>query len=343
MNLPLFYDNSRNSKFGDDPKNQPAEIPDAFLGSLKANPMAAKFVHQRKRNEHQEISRHTAYFRVGLIGSPLKKSFSPELFKTLSSLMGKQFLYTLEETSGHGLKPLLRRIKTEGWAGFNITLPLKEKILPFLDSLSPEARGIGAVNAVRIKNGRLEGYNTDADAVKLALKEAGCRLRGRICVIWGAGGAAKAAAWSLASGGVRAVNIHNRSLSRASRLARHFSAMFPCTTFSARKFAAIPDKSATVLVNATPLGMYGSLPANLKFSGAGGSFYLDFAYALGVTPFLKNRTGRIISGVDLLIYQALKSAKLYGVLPVRVREIVKLKDRIKARLKTAGRPNGKTA
>ncbi|MEI7480715.1 MAG: hypothetical protein WCK75_00050 [Elusimicrobiota bacterium] len=270
--------------------------------------------------------------KAGLIGCPLKKSFSPRLFRLFSDEPGGKYSYALMETGGPALARTLKKIKTLGWAGFNVTLPLKEKILPFLDSLSPEAKTIGAVNTVRIRHGKLEGHNTDAGALKLALKEAGCRLRSRTCVIWGAGGAARAAACVIGSAGAKAVDIHNRSFPRAAALVKYLSGVFPRTAFRARKLADVPVGAATLFVNATPLGMYKPLPVNMRFSGPAGSFYLDFAYARSLTPFLKNRAGRVISGIDLLIYQALKSSELYGGRRIKATEIVKLKDTLKARL-----------
>ena len=267
--------------------------------------------------------------KAGLIGCPLKRSLSPRLFDLFSSRPGDKYSYALLETRAAGLARTLENIKKNGWAGFNVTLPLKEKILPLLDILSPETKAIGAVNAVRIKKGKFEGRNTDAAAVKLALREAGFRPRGRTCVIWGAGGAARAAAWVLGASGAKAVIIHNRSSSRAAGLVKYFSALFPRTAFKARAFTAAPREGATLFVNATPLGMYKPLPGDMRFSGGPGSFYLDFAYSRGVTPFLKNRTGITISGLDLLIYQALKSSELFGGRRIRLCEIVKLKDRIK--------------
>ena len=270
--------------------------------------------------------------KAGLIGSPLKRSLSPRLFKLFSSRPGERYSYTLLETRAAALERTLNLIKREGWAGFNVTLPLKETILPSLDSLTSEAEAIGAVNTVRLRNGKLKGYNTDADALELALREAGCRLRGRACVIWGAGGAARTAAWVLARGGAGSMRIHNRTSSRAAALVKYFSKMFLRTEFSAHKFTKVPDGTATVFVNATPLGMYAPLTVGLKFSGPPGSFYLDLAYTRGLSPFLRDRDGTIISGLDLLIYQALKSAELYGGRPIKAAKIVELKNYFKAKL-----------
>lgn len=278
--------------------------------------------------------------KAGLIGHPLKKSLSPRLFRIFSSALGEKYSYSLLETRGTVLARTLKKIRGGGWAGFNVTLPLKEKILPLLDSLTPEAEAIKAVNAVRIKNGKLEGHNTDAAAMKLALREAGVRPRGRTCVIWGSGGAARAAAWVLGSAGAGTVDIHNRSLSRAAGLVKDLSALFPLTEFTARRFTDVPRCAATIFVNATPLGMYGPLPADLRFEGPPRSLYMDLAYARGLTPFLKGRTGRVISGTDLLIYQALKSSELYGGRRIKASEIVKLKDRIKQRVSAAAGKRG---
>ena len=257
--------------------------------------------------------------KAGLIGAPLNRSLSPRLFKLFNERLGTAFRYSILETPEPALGRTLEKIKALGWSGFNVTLPLKEKIIPFLDALAPEAADIGAVNAVRIRNGALTGHNTDAFAVKLSLKEAGCLPRGRACVIWGAGGAARAAAWVLAGGGAASVSIRCRSRSRGAALVKHFSGLFPGVSFDTGTFASA-SRGASVFVNATPLGMYAPMRAELRAGGAPGSFYLDFAYphsparghGLRLTPFLEGRSGTVIPGIDLLIYQALKSAELFG-------------------------------
>ena len=285
--------------------------------------------------------------KAGLIGNPLSHSLSPRLFRIFSAQLGETFSYSLLETRKPDLGRTVERIKALGWSGFNVTLPLKEAILPFLDSLSPGAGAIGAVNSVRINKGRLEGHNTDAFAVNLSLKEAGCLPRGRACVIWGAGGAARAAAWVLASGGAAAVAILSRSVSQGAGLAKYFTRLFPRVSFTAGPLSGAP-RGSTVFVNATPLGMYAPLSPELRSGGPPGAFYLDFAYnprpirapaphtrqgpSAGPTPFLADRAGTVIPGIDLLIYQALKSAELYCGRRTGAREIVELKNIIRAGL-----------
>lgn len=276
--------------------------------------------------------------KTGLLGYPLKSSLSPCLFKLFNARLGASFSYSLLETPEPALERTLKKIKTLGWNGFNVTLPLKEKIIPFLDALAPEAAAIGAVNAVSIRNGRLTGHNTDAFAVKLSLKEAGCLPQGRTCVIWGAGGAARAAAWVLAGGGAASVSIRSRSARRRTGLVKDFARMFPRVKFTGGTFTGA-SRGASVFVNATPLGMYAPMRSELRAGGAPGSFYLDFAYqplpsrGTGLTPFLEGRSGTVVRGIDLLIYQALKSAELFGGERRGVRGIAALKNIVRAGLK----------
>lgn len=267
--------------------------------------------------------------KTGLIGSPLGRSLSPRLFRIFSALLGEKFSYARREVRPAGLGKALEEIKRSGWRGFNVTLPLKERILPFLSGTDKAAAGIGAANAVLVRDGRLEGFNTDAEALAGALREAKARVKGRACVIWGAGGAARAAAWTLASLGAAEIALLNRTVSRARTLARHFSKRFPLVKFTAGRFAAPVPEKATVFVNATPLGMYAPLPKAMKAPDLRNGVYCDFAYAPGETPFLKGRRGRTINGLDLLIYQGLAAAALWTGRRIEARKLARFKEKTK--------------
>lgn len=271
-------------------------------------------------------------FRIGLIGKPLKRSLSPALFGVLSGLLGEKFGYALKEVRPAGLRRALASIKRAGWRGFNVTLPLKERVIPFLDGLDREAAAIGAVNAVLIKGGRLHGFNTDARAFGLALDGARAAVKGKACVIWGAGGAARAAAWTLAARGAARILVLNRSAARARGLCAAFSGGFPRTTFAAGRFCARPPRRASVFVNATPLGMYGRLPKTLKVPRRASAVYCDFAYSREGSPFLAGKPGKKVEGLDLLIYQALASAALWTGRRSTARQFSALKEKTKRSL-----------
>lgn len=267
--------------------------------------------------------------KTGLIGSPLGRSLSPGLFRVISALLGEKFSYSRKEVRPAGLAKALEEIKRSGWRGFNVTLPLKERILPFLSRTDKAAGAIGAVNAVLVRDGKLYGFNTDAGALASALREAKAGVKGRTCVIWGAGGAARSAAWTLASLGASEISLLNRSAPRAQTLARHFAKLFPRVKFKTGKFQAPVPEKATVFVNATPLGMYGPLPKTMKAPDLRNGVYCDFAYARGATPFLKARPGKTINGLDLLIYQGLAGAALWTGRRMDARKLAELKERTK--------------
>ena len=264
--------------------------------------------------------------KAGLLGGPLNKSMSPLLFKLFSGVTGEDYDYALKENRGRGLENLLKLIKKEGWAGFNVTLPLKGKIIPLLTSMTPEARAVGAVNAVRINGEKLIGHNTDAQAFLYALRGSKAPVKGRVCAVWGSGGAARAALWALAVKGAGELHIHARSSVRARSLSRHFKKIFPDTVFKVKDFGVLPDQAAAVFVNATPLGMYKPLNRALKFNGPAGALYCDFAYARGLTPFLKNKPGVKINGLDLLALQAVKTLEFWTGKRFTVREIGRLRN-----------------
>ena len=182
---------------------------------------------------------------------------------------------------------------------------------PHLGRIDTQARGIGAVNTVAVRGGSLAGYNTDAWALRRALRESKADVRGARCAVWGAGGAARAAAWTLASLGAASVDIHGRTPTRSRALVRAFSKRFPRVDFRAQGFLSASRRRVTVFVNATPLGMYAPWPRRVKVPNVKGGVYCDFAYSRRGTPFLKNRPGTRIDGLDLLVWQAVRSAQLW--------------------------------
>ena len=97
--------------------------------------------------------------KYGLIGYPLSHSFSPGYFKNKFEVEGikdaKYDIYPLERID------MIDQLLNQNLAGFNVTIPYKEAVLPYLDSISPEAEKVNAVNTVKIVDGRLRGYNTD--------------------------------------------------------------------------------------------------------------------------------------------------------------------------------------
>lgn len=138
--------------------------------------------------------------RFGLIGRTLGHSFSARYFADKFQREG------LADTHRYDLfeLPEIERVEelittTEGIVGFNVTIPYKQQIIPYLDSLSTEARNIGAVNCVKIEpDGRLTGYNTDIDGIRLSLDKLLGGVEIDAALVLGTGGASQAVQYVLA-------------------------------------------------------------------------------------------------------------------------------------------------
>ena len=123
----------------------------------------------------------------GLIGNPVEHSFSPVIHNTISGEMnaGSQYrLYKIEDSPGENLK----RLYDEGLAGLNVTVPYKSRIMEYLCGIDPLAKAIGAVNTLKRTESGYYGYNTDIEGLRREIKEEGISLKGRDCIVLGAGG-----------------------------------------------------------------------------------------------------------------------------------------------------------
>lgn len=140
---------------------------------------------------------------IGLIGNPCAGSLSPLLHSVLAESCGIRLNYHLWETEEEGLGQLLRAPGLDGLKGMNVTIPYKKTVMPYLTAGSPLARTLGAANTLVRTTQGLYGANTDVYGFKEFLRRRGIVLSGRDCLLLGAGGAAKAAAYAMASEGAR--------------------------------------------------------------------------------------------------------------------------------------------
>lgn len=253
--------------------------------------------------------------KAGLIGTPLSSSLSPEIFRIFSARSGTRIDYALRECGAAELPAVVRMLPSEGWAGFNVTIPHKRAVFTLLNLADPAARAVKAVNAVRFGRRGLEGTNTDAAAIKAALEENSIPVAGRKAAVFGAGGSAGAAGWALGRSCAAEVTFHARDAAAAGTLARDLAAFFPGTRFSAAGFGK-PEGKPDIFVNATPLGMY--QPGRPPCEPGPGAACLDLAYAAGETEFLKaaRAAGAVtLDGLEVLVRQASLSLRFWSGLP----------------------------
>jgi shikimate dehydrogenase len=254
--------------------------------------------------------------RAGVIGWPVAHSLSPRIHRFWLAEYGIDGRYEAVVTPPDWLESTVGRFRAGGWAGFNVTVPHKETILPLLDSIDPVARAIGAVNTVvAVGDGLFEGRNTDAPGF-LASVRALCAIRtSRPAVLLGAGGAARAILAALAESGLTEIRIANRDRTRAEALTE----IFPATIYDWSDRAAALDGTG-LLINATSLGMTGQPPLDIDLARLpANAIVTDIVYRPLETDLLarvRARGNPVVDGLGMLLYQAVEGfAAWFGVMP----------------------------
>ena len=244
--------------------------------------------------------------RLCVIGAPVGHSLSPAIHRRLIADAGVDYTYGICPVKAEELSDFVARARGGEYAGFNVTMPHKKTILPLLDELTEEARQCGAVNTVRVENGRAIGHNTDGRGFINSLREADVDPAGKTVLLIGAGGAAEALTWALVDAGAK-LTLCNRDLARAQRLAARYRETATAIPFTAD---ALRDgaKHAELIVNATPLGMAGQAQfPNFDFLDDTHGVVYDLVYHPEETELLRQakRKGlQTIGGKALLWHQA---------------------------------------
>ncbi|MEG0780464.1 MAG: shikimate dehydrogenase [Oscillospiraceae bacterium] len=249
-----------------------------------------------------------------VIGDPIAHSLSPTIQNALLLSLHLPYFYEAVEVKSHETAAFLTRAKGGDWAGFNATMPHKTALVPLLDELTADAARCGAVNAVRLRDGRAVGDNTDGRGFLQSLPDSPAGKN--ICLL-GAGGAARALAVALTEAGAR-VTVCCRTPAKGEALA----ALCPglrATDFSAKALSVAAGET-DLLVNATPLGMTAPFPT-LTFLSAlrPGVPVCDLIYQPAETALLAaaRRGGHPTqNGSDLLLHQAILSLSFFLDCPI---------------------------
>ncbi len=224
-------------------------------------------------------------FYAEVIGDPIAQSRSPAIHGDWLAEAGIAADYEATRVTPEEVESFLAgRRDDRAWRGCNVTAPLKQAVIPYLDRLDPAAAAIGAVNCIVPEADGLTGYNTDVDGVIAAL--AGADLTGASVAMIGAGGAARAGLAALAEMGAADIRLLARNPERTEPL----RAVAPFTSFGFDR-AAEAMAGVAAIVNASSLGMthIGPMPAHLRDSLAGarpGAVAFDMVYSPPETDFL---------------------------------------------------------
>lgn len=262
---------------------------------------------------------------AGLIGAGIQASRTPALHEHEGDAQGLRYLYRLIDLDqlhldSNALPDLLLAAERMHYTGLNITFPCKQAIIPLLDELSPEARGIGAVNTVVLKDGKRIGHNTDclgfAEGFRRGLKDA---ARERV-VQMGAGGAGAAVAHALLSEGVQQLSIFDVDRERAESLANNLNQHFGVGRAVAGRDLPGTLNQADGLVNTTPMGMakLPGMPVPVELLRKE-LWVAEIVYFPLETELLRNARAlgcRTLDGGNMAVFQAVKAFELFsGVVP----------------------------
>lgn len=244
--------------------------------------------------------------KAGVIGHPIAHSKSPIIHGTWIHAYGIDGEYQRYDIAPENLAEGVQELITKGLAGFNVTLPHKQAIIPLCATLSDEARAIGAVNTVIINSdGTLHGHNTDAFgfAQNLNAQIPDFDWTQSPTVVIGAGGAARAILYALHKNGACDIRITNRTRTSADQLATPYNA----TVFDWDDRSA-SLQGAGLIINTTSLGMKGQGSLDINLDGMKGSAVVyDIVYVPLMTDLLlqaQQKGARLVTGIGMLLHQA---------------------------------------
>ena len=260
-------------------------------------------------------------YKLGIIGYPLGHSISAAIQKAGFDSLGLEGSYDVLETPPEDLISRIKYLKTNGYKGFNVTIPLKVPMSLFLDDIDDYANIAGCVNTVKILEDKtFIGYNTDIYGFKTAIPDS-INLHGLRASILGTGGASRAAVVGLVERGIKFIDFYTRNIINSRQTLDYVRAKFPQIEFNVYQIQNIRSlEESAVIVNATPIGMKGYMadqmplePKDLDRLSSATIIY-DIVYNPIKTILIKEsekRGLRTISGLDMLIYQAQRAIEIW--------------------------------
>ncbi len=259
--------------------------------------------------------------KLAIIGDPIEHSLSPLVHGGVMEVLGVPYAFEKVRVKQGELEKFLDYAKKEEITGFNLTMPHKMDVIPFLDEIDEEASLFGAVNTVKIENGKFLGFNTDALGYTMALESMGYSFQGSRVVILGAGGVVRTLALKAANCGAKEIHICNRTKDKAGEIALSVNQKTGVPVF-AEEFSvdaiAKVGKTCDIFINGTPLGMHGvdqefedlsfleSLPKTALIS--------DLIYNPSKTKLLglaEKKGYPVLNGLGMLIYQGILADEIF--------------------------------
>ena len=256
--------------------------------------------------------------RFAVIGNPVAHSLSPRLHKYVFKKLGIDANYSAIQCTEKKFPEIIDRLRSGQLNGINVTLPLKQSVIPYLDVFDKHVQAIGAVNCIAVKKRKLFGHNTDWIGFQKALENAKIQVDGATCIIVGAGGAARSVGYALGINNIKKFIIINRTTKRAEDLKQLILSIFPDVKIDIGKWRELDLEVLyqALIVNCTSVGMVPNVndcPIPEKYLLPSQTI-IDIIYS----PFRTKlyRVGQSIgtktlSGLPMLIHQALATLDIW--------------------------------
>ena len=258
-----------------------------------------------------------------VIGNPIDHSLSPQIHNYWIKKNNISGIYDKQKLNSNNLNELIIKIKNNEINGLNVTVPFKNEIISYLDTLSDEARITQSVNTIYLENNKVVGHNTDIDGFELAIKDRDYEVEGKRIFILGAGGVVPSIIFALNKMKASEIVISNRTKQKAENLKDLFN------NLSIVDWGKIPYFD--MIINATSLGLSNKDDFNLDFTKIEkGKFFYDVIYNPKETNFLKKAKlmgNQTENGKKMFIHQAASAFKIWhNIYPEIDEEVNKLLD-----------------
>mgnify|MGYP001291204228 FL=1 len=254
-----------------------------------------------------------------VIGNPINHSLSPKLHNYWIKKNNINAVYEKKKVNEKNLESIICQIKNKNIQGINVTVPFKNVIIPYLDSLSPEANATQSVNTVYLNGDKVVGHNTDIAGFELSLKKIKYDVNNKKVLILGSGGVVPSIIFALYKMKVSLITVCNRTREKAENLKKRFKDIIITDWGNISNF--------DLIINATSVGLHKDDKINLDFSQIDkNKLFYDVIYNPEETDFLRKgkQLGNITeNGKMMFIYQAHQAFTLWHKLMPEINDELK--------------------
>ena len=272
---------------------------------------------------------------LGLIGTPVGHSKSTAMYNYCFEKYGLNCAYLAFDVDMEHVEDAVAAIRTFNLQGSNVTMPLKNAVIPYLDEVSPASLAIGSVNTIVNRGGRLCGYVTDGMGYTGELRRGGVEIAGKTVTLLGAGGAASAIAIEAALEGAKEIRVFNKRDAFWDRALANLKTIGEAAPACKISLSDLDDSEALresiagsdILTNATRVGMKpmdgeSLIKDTTMFRPE--LIVTDVVYDPEETKLLRDAKAagcRTFDGLGMLVEQGAASFKLYTGLDMPVGEV----------------------